>query len=60
MTAQELSTLMVDKITFTTTNKQGKETRWTTSPDVDHSSFCDGWDIEDFEIDNQQATSNDK
>ena len=51
MTAQELSTLMIDKITFITTDKQGRETTWTTSPEVDHSSFCDGWDIEDFEQD---------
>ena len=51
MTTQELSTLMIDKITFITTDKQGKETTWTTSPDVDHSSLCDGWDVEDFEQD---------
>jgi hypothetical protein len=31
------------------TDKQGKEKKWTTSPDVDHSSLCDGWDVEDFE-----------
>ena len=30
MTTQELSTLMVDKITFITTDKNGKETDWTT------------------------------
>ena len=51
MTTQELSTLMIDKITFITTDKQGRETTWTTSPEVDHSSLCDGWDIEDFEQD---------
>ena len=50
MTTQELSTLMIDKITFITTDLNGKETTWTTSPDVDHSSFCDGWDVEDFEV----------
>ena len=49
MTKQELSTLMIDKITFITTDKKDKETTWTTSPDVDHSSLCDGWDVEDFE-----------
>ena len=55
MTNQELSTLMIDKITFITTDKQGKEKKWTTSPDVDHSSLCDGWDVEDFERDHEQA-----
>ena len=55
MTAQELSTLMINKITFITTDKQGKEKKWTTSPDVDHSSLCDGWDVEDFERDHEQA-----
>ena len=50
MTKQELSTLMIDKITFITTDKKDKETTWTTSPDVDHSSLCDGWDVEDFEV----------
>ena len=55
MTTQELSTLMIDKITFITTDKQGKEKKWTTSPDVDHSSLCDGWDVEDFERDHEQA-----
>ena len=55
MTDQELSTLMIDKITFITTDKQGKEKKWTTSPDVDHSSLCDGWDVEDFERDHEQA-----
>ena len=49
MTTQELSTLMIDKITFITTDLKGKETTWRTSPDVDHSSLCDGWDVEDFE-----------
>jgi hypothetical protein len=49
MTTQELSTLMIDKITFITTDKKGEEKKWTTSPDVDHSSLCDGWDVEDFE-----------
>jgi len=49
MTTQELSTLMIDKITFITTDLNGKETTWTTSPDVDHSSLCDGWDVGDFE-----------
>ncbi len=49
MTTQELSTLMIDKITFITVDKQGKEKKWTTSPKVDHSSLCDGWDVEDFE-----------
>ena len=53
MTTQELSTLMIDKITFITTDKQGKEKKWTTSPDVDHSSMCDGWDVEDFERDHE-------
>ena len=53
MTTQELSTLMIDKITFITTDKQGKEKKWTTSPDVDHSSLCDGWDVEDFERDHE-------
>ena len=56
MTTQELSTLMIDKITFITTDKQGKEKKWTTSPDVDHSSLCDGWDVEDFERDHEQTT----
>ena len=50
MTTQELSTLMINKITFITTDKQGKETTWITSPDVDHSSLCDGWDVENFEV----------
>ena len=54
MTTQELSTLMIDKITFITTDKQAKEKKWTTSPDVDHSSLCDGWDVEDFERDNEE------
>ena len=53
MTTQELSTLMIDKITFITTDKQGKEKKWTTSPDVDQSSLCDGWDVEDFERDHE-------
>ena len=53
MTAQELSTLMIDKITFITTDPKGKETIWRTSPDVDHSSLCDGWDVEDFERDDE-------
>ena len=50
MTTQELSTLMVDKISFITTAKCSKEPHWTTSPDVDHSSLCEGWDVEDFEV----------
>ena len=33
---------------------EGKEKKWTTSPDVDHSSLCDGWDVEDFERDNEE------
>ena len=49
MTTQELSTLMIDKITFITVDKQGKEKKSTTAPQLDHSSFCDGWDVEDFE-----------
>ena len=53
MTKQELSTLMIDKITFITTDPKGRETTWRTSPDVDHSSLCDGWDIEDFERDDE-------
>ena len=54
MTTQELSTLMIDKITFITTDKKGEEKKWPTSPDVDHSSLCDGWDVEDFERDNEE------
>ena len=54
MTTQELSTLMIDKITFITTDLKGKETTWRTSPDVDHSSLCDGWDVEDFERDDEK------
>jgi len=53
MTAQELSTLMIDKITFITTDPKGRETIWRTTPDVDHSSLCDGWDVEDFERDDE-------
>ena len=48
MTTQELSTLMIDKITFITTDPKGRETTWRTSPDVDHSSLCDGWDVEEW------------
>ena len=51
MTKKELSTLMIDKITFITTDKKGKETTWRTTSDVDHSYLCDGWDIENFEED---------
>ena len=51
MTEEELSTLMVDKVTFITTDKKGKETEWRTTPDVDHSFLCDGWSTEDFEED---------
>ena len=29
MTTQELSTLMIDKITFIPTDKKGKEKKWT-------------------------------
>ena len=53
MTAQELPTLMIDKITFITTDPKGRETTWRTSPDLDHSSLCDGWDVEDFERDDE-------
>ena len=49
MTEEELSTLMIDKITVITTDKKGKETIWRTTSDVDHSYLCDGWDIENFE-----------
>ena len=51
MTKKELSTLMIYKITFITTDKKGKETTWRTTPDVDHSYLCHGWDIENFEED---------
>ena len=51
MTEEELSNLIVDKVTFITTDKDGKETKWRTTPDVDHSFLCDGWDIKDFEED---------
>jgi hypothetical protein len=51
MTEEELSNLIVDKLTFITTDKDGKETKWRTAPDVDHSFLCDGWDIKDFEED---------
>ena len=51
MTKKELSTLMIYKITFITTDKKGKETIWRTTSDVDHSFLCDGWNIEDFEED---------
>ena len=50
-TKEELSTLMIDKITVITTDKKGKETIWRTTSDVDHSYLCDGWDIENFEED---------
>ena len=49
MTKKELSTLMIDKITFITTDEKGRETIWRTTSDVDHSYLCDGWDIENFE-----------
>ena len=49
MTEEELSTLMVYKVTVITTDKKGKETTWRTTPDVDHSYLCHGWDIENFE-----------
>ena len=51
MTEEELSNLIVDKLTFITTDKKGKETIWRTTSDVDHSFLCDGWNIEDFEED---------
>ena len=49
MTEEELSTLMVYKVTVITTDKNGKETIWRTTSDVDHSFLSDGWNIEDFE-----------
>ena len=49
MTEEELSNLIVDKLTFITTDKKGKETIWRTTSDVDHSYLNDGWDIENFE-----------
>ena len=51
MTKAELSNLIVDKLTFITTDKEGKETIWRTTSDVDHSFLCDGWNTEDFEED---------
>ena len=51
MTEQELQTLMVDKITFQTEDKKGNIKIWRTTNDVDHSSLCDGWDVENFEED---------
>ena len=51
MTEEELSTLMIYKITVITTDKKGKETIWRTTSDVDHSYLNDGWDIENFEED---------
>ena len=51
MTKAELSNLIVDKLTFITTDKEGKETMWRTTSDVDHSFLCDGWNTEDFEED---------
>ena len=51
MTKEELSTLMIDKITVITTDEKGKETIWRTTSDVDHSYLNDGWDIENFEED---------
>jgi hypothetical protein len=51
MTEEELKSLLVDKLTFITIDKNGKETIWRTTPDVDHSFLCDGWDIKDFEED---------
>ena len=51
MTKEELASLLVDKLTFITTDKEGKETMWRTTSDVDHSFLCDGWNTEDFEED---------
>ena len=51
MTKAELSNLIVDKLTFITTDKKGKETIWRTTSDVDHSYLNDGWNIENFEED---------
>ena len=51
MTEEELSTLMIYKVTVITTDKKGKETIWRTTSDVDHSYLNDGWDIENFEED---------
>ena len=51
MTEEELSTILVDKLTFITTDKKGKETIWRTTSDVDHSYLNDCWDIENFEED---------
>ena len=51
MTEEELKSLLVDKLTFITIDKNGKETVWRTTSDVDHSFLCDGWDIKDFEED---------
>ena len=49
MTEEELSTILVDKLTFITTDKKGKETTWRTTWQVDHSSWCDGLSVKDFE-----------
>ena len=54
MTEEELSNLIVDKLTFITTDKKGKETTWRTTPDVDHSYLCDGWDIENFNMSDEK------
>ena len=51
LTKEELSTLMIDKISVITTDEKGKETIWRTTSDVDHSYLNDGWDIENFEED---------
>ena len=51
MTEEELSTILVDKLTFITTDKKGKETTWRTTWQVAHSSWCDNLSVNDFEED---------
>tara|TARA_R110002051_G_scaffold220697_1_gene284474 strand:- start:198 stop:383 length:186 start_codon:yes stop_codon:yes gene_type:complete len=48
ITEEELAGLSVWDIIFYTVDEEGNKKFWKTNHNIDHSSLCEGWEVDDL------------